>query len=510
MKTKLLFITAIFYSTVALCQTDDQQWYIINQFGKLGEETSLGTDTDVNTVGNAFTIEGVTAPDINNESRARNDLFIIFQDGNHYSSRFVNRIEPFFAGPETGILNHHFTYSYGKPISYAYMTNKYEEDDLPRTIRVKDTPTMEPAANPIVPNVPALLSASHNVVFNRDVTVVVNYEMLRRLLRGKDMSDVSLRFSGWEMIDGPDRGDTDIFDPSPVFVDAFGSSTPGYPIGSLVPSWNTEEVVLVDGPEKYRYINLRTTENALQFAPRDDSSAQYNAVFSLLVNGSAYSSIQEEMTFAYDPNFIRVDSICKNSKDDYFVYYHLEFENTGEAALTDYKATFRYGSQFDFSCFEVLKWSAAGASCEGQAIPIGGTKIEFDFNCNTSLFLDNADPQAAIAYVEFRVKIPAPYDVENPSESIRFSDPKVNFAGVEYDIDEFRDKIVADSNANKAYRPVLISECNFCSGPSPSTIDWSLLFWISLALLAVGWSLVFFVKPGWLRKKPVAIEVSKP
>jgi hypothetical protein len=493
----LILTCSVAFWNILFAQNDDQQWLIINQIGKQFESSSYPVYPSTNTLGNYIRMEGISMPNTTDEPDAANDLFVIFGDANNFNSRyssFTGLSTDFYRGPFDSGETHQFSNSHGSPISYMYLTNRYEKDDLPRKVALYNEVAIIPDANSIRPEELPVLTASHNVVFNRDITVVVNYDMLRSHYKGQELPEFRLQYSGYEMIDGPDRGNTNIFDPSPVFTDDTGSPVPEYPIGKLTTSPTPEEVILVDGNENYRYFNLRTTDNALQFAPREDSSAQYNAVFNLLANESIISSIQESMTFAYDPNFIRVDSICRTNSGDYHVYYHLEFENTGEAYVSDYKARFKFKEHFDFSCFEVLKWSAAGKPCEGKAKVVADSVV-FNFDCNTQLFLNKADPQAAIGYVEFRVKIPAPYVVINPAESIKFDEPKVNFAGVDFDIEEFRDKIVADSN--KAYRPILLPNCTFCEG-----FNWLLLLLIALAIMIAA-VIVFFVKSSMMAKKTV-------
>src|SRR5687768_5704235 len=248
-KSIFVFVSIIVLYNNLISQNDDHQWFILDQIGKQGEANSLSQYPLMNAINPVFKTSGISVPDLDNDPRAGNDLFAIFADGDHFSTRggsLTGMDATLFAGPFSSNEEHYFHNRHGAPISYRYLTNRYEMDDLPKKVALQNfTDPLPPDVNNIRPNVPDIISANHDVVFTRDITIVVNYELLKRqilqegLNTGNESSDnrlpeVKLVFNGYELISRPGQlGTENLFDPSPVFVDGSGTSVPEFPLGML-------------------------------------------------------------------------------------------------------------------------------------------------------------------------------------------------------------------------------------------------------------------------------------
>ena len=471
MKNQIIALTLLTCSLNTLAQITDLQWLIADGKGKQGTSGEFNIYPTSNTIGFEFILSGVTMPNIDNHSEAYNDLFIIYDDGSHFNSRYNDPTDPFYVitGVFSTVVDHSFRTSHSSGIQYLYLTNGYEQDDLPRKLMVNNgtSPTLTPSSfSPIT--TPAL-SASHDAVLTKDITIVVNMDSVRYYLPGT--GSYKLFFDGVETVSSPvvTTLGLDIYDPSPVFN---GETVAEYPVGSMTISGEYAEVP--DGPEKYRYLNLRANDNALIYPPDQNGNPQYNALFRI-TNGSKTLQLTEPIRHSHDPNFLRVDSICREDDGSSHIYYHLEFENENDVATSTLYTNFKLPAHFDPSCIEATKWMTAGTECEGE-LNVVGDSCTFIFpasNC-AGIIYSKATPALSIGYVEFRVKVkPSFGDVTNVNNSIRLNEPVVYMDGVETSITDFRDLINAKANP---YRPLLPDVCEYCGPILPS---WA---WVIMAL----------------------------
>lgn len=458
MKNQLLFLIFSACACYTNAQITDLQWLIVNGKGKQGTSGDFNSYPDLNVIGNVFTLTNVSMPNSANNPEAFNDLFVIYGDWNHYNSRYSLVSDPFFrtTGGFSTTTDHSFSSSSASPISYMYLTNGYEQDDLPRKLMVNNSsgsPTPYIFGTTITP----ALSASHDAVLTKDITLVINMDSVRHHLHGS--STYRLFFDGVEPISSPSVPITglDIYDPSPVF-----NGSAEYPAGTMAISGEVAE--LHDVPGTYKYLNLRANDNALIYPPNSFGEPQYNALFRIESETKSIV-LKEPIRFSHDPNFLRVDSICRDETAGYYIYYHLEFENENDVATTSLYATVDLPEEFDPGCIVPIKWMTAGVECEGE-LEVDGNSCTFTFPATdcAGIIQSKADPNLAKGFVEFRVKVDPGYDVRVVTNPIRLNIPVVYMDEVPTKITDFRDLINAKANP---YRPTLHHTCKFCGGGIP-------------------------------------------
>lgn len=475
MKKQLLFLTSfLFVANIVGGQSNDLQWLIFDGKGKtLVSAASMNVFPTTNIIGTSFTIAGVTLPISNPDHAAGNDLFVIYKDGNHFNSRNKNFTDRFYTeGPLSSVKAHNFNNTYSQPILYAYLSNVYEEDDLPQGVAVTGGYS---GGNPIPYSLstikPDILSASHNVVIDKDITIVINYDSLTTLL-GPEAANLILTYNGVQLYNDPGGAivEVDILDLQPVFKKLPVGYTHDFPDASLTAN-SKEYVTFGQGVGKYRYLNLRPTDTAEDFGPNSDGTPKFNAVFSLKrFDGTTYRFLKEPIMFAYDPNFLRVDSICANEDGSNMIYYHLQFENVSPIAAAVLTAKVIFPPDFDMDCLEAIKWSAGGMPCTGTK-HISANSCKFVFEGNNSLVQCNSgNSTSCIGYVEFKVKTNAGYDVTDLDNSLALNGITVEFNGIPFQLDDFYDlKEIKDSlNVNPPsftfYRPFKTGSCSECDG----------------------------------------------
>src|SRR5688572_12597410 len=299
-KQLLLLVSLTFIASQSFAQPDDRQWLIWNSNGWDGSSNTYPSGTAIS---NTFNIHGVKHPDLSRDPKPRNDLFIMYSDGEHYNTRYQPLPGIFYPpAPVTPAnlaeIDHNFQGHYGGgSISYMYMTNRYEEDDPPRKLSVSDGPGPGTISPYPLDKTNALLAANHDVVFTKDITIIVNYDSIMNNDLPPLQMDISkmrilpedlvLRYDGIKHVsDGTMDFGLDFLDLKNAFdFGTSGSMAPGYPHKSYDTTYTSiSQVILRSAPtnEKYRYINLRTNENAYEYGPDLHGNTQDSAVFTII------------------------------------------------------------------------------------------------------------------------------------------------------------------------------------------------------------------------------------
>lgn len=474
MKNQLLFLVIFLQMSLSAVGQADKQWIIYNSTGKDGV-TATGDNnySESNLIENRFYLMGVEHPDLT--VSGRNDILIIYKDGSHYNSRYVSPGEPgiFYnsADAAAGVENHIFSSTHSSAIAYSYLTNIYEEDDYPPAVRALGSSTLAiPTTYTIGTTTSPLLSANHNVAFTKDITVIVNLDS--DSIGGA--TEVALRYDGVALHpSGPVIINNEILTLQPAFQSG-GGDVADFPAGSVVPASPGILTINTAGDDNLRYANFRPTDEILQYIPRE-SGVSYDAVFSLMRGSTKIAELREQILHSHDPNLLRVDSICKRDDGIFIIFYHLEFENTGDVAATEYFAELDFPEFVDLSCIEVLDWYGGGSSCPGN-LDIAGQHGKFNFNCANQLA-----PKASVgdleskAYVNFRAKIIPGYDVADINKSIRLTNVMVTFDGVDFPLYEFYDLI---KDQSRPIGPICTYCTTFIGGIDPGIL-WA-------AIIAMG------------------------
>ncbi|MFZ1676507.1 MAG: hypothetical protein WAT91_04485 [Saprospiraceae bacterium] len=437
MKTQLLCLLGFILCTNLSFSQPEKQWLIWKSNGKVG--TTYPTTNVINT---QFELLGIKSPDLTSNPSARNDIFIIYSDGTHLNSRYQANPGFFYNANDfpSGNQNHNFNKATPGNVSYLYLTNRYEEDDLPQRLSVQPgNPSGVPHTYNIGTSSSNMLSADHDVVYNKDITVIINYDSLRSFTTkdSPEAATYNLRFDGIQTgINQPVSLGNDVLDLQPVF--GSGGSTALSAVYNGPTTVTPGEVVSLNpGTDHYGYVNFRKTSTA--FPPLPNGDPQFYAVFTLSKNSQFVRALAEPIRASHDPNYLEVKSICQADDGSYLVTYHLQFENTSNVQADSLKVKVKFPSQFDLSCLKIIEWHVVQA-CTGR-LKLSGNTCTFIFHNLFSIIHNRTDRSKGIGYVEFKVKVSAGVNLADPANSLSLGTPIVYFDALDFPLEEFRDLI---------------------------------------------------------------------
>lgn len=462
MKNLLFILIWIILCLINANSQSDFQWFISNGIGKAGLNAEGTLNNYSVPINDQFTLNGIELCDPENEF-ARNDIFIIYDDGSHFNSRN----EDFYFSQltsATGILNHSFDAD--RNISYLYFTNRYEEDDLPNGVNLSaGTDRGGGSIHSVSVTIPEVLSANHDITFYNDITVIINYDLL--VDRYGDREFI-LQYDGVEEISSGIRHNDNILDLEPVFSTPESTLEPYFPQDFVVPESATQVKLKSGSFSEFRYINFRPNKNIYSYGPDEKGEPQFYAVFTLLADGSPIEEqLKEEIRHSHDPNFIRVDSICQDDAlNRHTIYYHLEFENNSMTAASTLAAQVSFPLGFDLNCLEATKWFAKD-ECSGY-IKRTGRRVTFVFTGNEPISrCTTLDDSSCKGFVEFKVRTDESLSVPNVATNISLRKPLVYFDCVPFPIPKFID-LLGYSNGVWLRKLISIEGCTtFCKGYSP-------------------------------------------
>ena len=433
MKLQLIFSAGLFlWSLLINGQSIDNQWLVLDNNGKSGYNT--GTEQNIynnGNIGHKIKLCGIEHVVVTDPQVARNDIFVIYEDGNYFNSRDYNaeNYNPYFFLPNEGnqdSTNHYFESLYESDIQYLYLTNRYETDDPPRNVRLKNwsgyiSTDVETFSN----SIPAqLMTANHTVSIDKDITLIL-----------KNSGDIEVNdtlYTG-RIIDGSNNIIEDVF----------------YEVSNVFSSGQTYSNIDVedDGKGKivlkgfsandppYIFINLRPTSSLVPYA----SDAKSIFYLKHASESIPYTVLEESIDFSHDPNFIQVLSTCQKSEEEKYVTYHIEFENTGSIPADKVKISFTLPDYFYEKCITDVTFYVGG-------IPVEGTVGRFERNVEFVFDPDDVilpcvpgNQIACSGYVEFSIRINESVDLTDLGTSLAFEDPKVIFNHTAFPIDLFED-----------------------------------------------------------------------
>jgi len=432
-----------------LSQPQEYQWLIWNGNGKYGTSTPTTPpftpyNNYTTTITNQFNLNGVLSPTAGQSPAHKNDLLIIYSNYQHYNSRISSPTGVFFNGTSgPTVSSHDFNTPTGTSVRYMYLTKRYEGDELPTNVRLSSTAGS--GAYSVGTTTPGLLSANHDVVFGKDITLIINYGSIKQNFPGE--GSITLDFAGIR----PHAGGSiipnqDFLDLKPVFGDNLSNlKTAVYPNPSVDPETGNY-ITLQPDTTSYRYVNLKPNVNINNFPTGEKGQPLWDAVFTLTKGDVTVDRIAEPIMLSHDPNFLKVVSICQASDGGYIVKYHLQFENDGIGPADSLSAILTFPPQFDLSCLTDKEWYAAGLGCKGRIIK-NGRVCTFKFREHGQLMSKFKHKDKSYGFVIFTVKVNPPIDVRDVGVSLELTDPTVIFDGVYYKLNLFYDLRKCDHDA---------------------------------------------------------------
>lgn len=487
MKTQLWCLFCLSFVIQTAISQPDLQWLISNGKGKDGltSGANINNYSASNVTTNTFALKEIALPSPS-VSIARNDLFVIYSDYEHFNSRDINQgLEGFFQNPAPPATqrNHNFRTNYSGSVKYLYLTNRYEGDDPPLNVKVPSAHVPNQVIYEIGTTTSPILTADHEVVFNKDITVIINYDSLTNGQHDQNTDAIVLKYNGILPVGGSLQTDNSFLTLQPVFETAIpGALSAGLPIQNFSSS-TPGEVTLLPGPGKYRYINFRPNIAGYNtYGPDRGGNLTHSAVFTIYKNGKALSPpLTEGIMYSHDPNFLRIDSICRAEDGSHVVFYHLQFENTSrEVSVNHPKVQLRFPDYFDLNCLEAIKWFAGGQTCNGR-IDRSDKYTTFEFLENNPLSVRNAQNNTnCMGFVDFRIKVNSGKELSDVNNSLLLLNIEVLFDNVSFPINEFHDLMYYDSE--EWHRTISSGPCCYCM---PIIPFWAIIASIIAFLCAV-------------------------
>lgn len=436
---------------------NDKQWLINNSRGKEGL-TASGVNYFLNPITGDFTLSGIKHP-ATGIANARNDIFAIYSDGKHFNSRFQSGRGFFY--PDAANISSlgssvHSFHPGNSGLAYMYLTNRYEEDDPPKLVYARSTGSLNPPIYPLGTTDDygdgRLIHADHNVVRNKDITLVIDLKSLKELdTIVSDKNSFRLICDSLKSLNSsPHLPNANYFNLQPIFTIGtelkaeFPSGTSANAPGSNIVNLNYNSV------SPFAYVNLRPS-NLIDGCVPNENIEKYEAVFRIVdENNLIVASLNERILNSYDPNFIKVEHICKAPGPNgiQMVYYYLQFRNTSvDQPATGLKVTLSFPQEFLTNCFQVLGWSPSTNSSANH-VDFNGSAIQFTYSSSASLSIyQPQDTLSCSGHIRFKIGVPSTYDLTDPQKSLRLINPLVYFDGIAYPIDDFKDMMFVKDSA---------------------------------------------------------------
>ena len=403
----------------------DYQWVIKNKEGVLRTTSystyyTLGNEQYINFNNFRHPQSGVAG--------ARNDLFIIFDDGSFYNTYHL----PSLSWNGLGGMNYYLSNTAPfSNIKHLYWTNRYEGDDLDNAQVVTQngligTPLMIQDISEITGT---YFNVNHDIVPKKDITVII----------GGLNKNCSYRLTY------NDCGTNNC-------VGLLTSSFEDISVKLRTPSAGSVNEVTLDVNNKNNaFVNFYVNE-ITNISSLINSNAKMN--LSVISSGqgdgcrNSPQIIEVPIRAAHDPNFIKLDSVCiqpsVSGKNDYFLNYYTQVQNTGNDVAPNVYIQIPIQEEWDVNDLHLT-----GLIYNGTRLDIndpnvtseitGNNLLKVSFPKNRPLYAYNKDNKTqSIAAFEFRVKVKNSHLKTLISyPDLRPQDSKSNFDGTYYDISTF-------------------------------------------------------------------------
>ncbi len=401
---KKIFLACLLYSAGSpFCHGQDLQWLVKNFNGK--ENNTYPNANAITT--NEFTLEAIKHPNCQCNSKARNDIFVIYDNWSHYNSRLdlVPTISGFFYPPNPADLNHtkhNMRVPVGRKPMYLYLSNIYEDDDLPPPVLAKSGFSGSNSIPYIMgtTNTPIPITANHDVIQGADITLVI---------KGATITEgATLQFKVKALATASVTPSGSYFSGSTIFDGKFISA------GNLIPLSGGVGYKFTDLPiptPDYIYINLKPTSSLLPYYPnvQNSSTPTHKAIFEVRAgNGNLNAEGAEDIIHSHDPNFMQLAALCRDNFEDLYASLHIEFENTSATPANNLKIRILLPSDLDPTTIGLVKWKAGTNTTPGTMI-INKQEVIFVFPENSSVLSCDLDKdplsENAKGSVDFCVQI---------------------------------------------------------------------------------------------------------
>ncbi|MBK7805085.1 MAG: hypothetical protein IPJ51_02110 [Saprospiraceae bacterium] len=435
MKNRILILAGILMMTghvFGQLVQEDLQWLIRDNKGKDGVRPTSAFYNKFNTtdVPLNFQVKGISSAvagaDLDgNWVNKENEYFAIFENGD-YSFTSLSEVNPIFKTDY--------------PIRYLYLTNKYEGDDLPGSVKVLNL-SGSSGINNLYENINPDRNYTHDIVAGKDITFIFKNPTSGTKLCYTNPSSGSVTFtkSGFEAN-------------NLLNVLKYDSSSPTY----LQKEFDSNKCLDLPQANGNIFLNFRP-----EYGP---DVVNKSITFEIIdvVSGTTlktYDPINISGKF-HDPNFVELKCVWEENKKKY-AKYHVECYNDGIMQINKLKMALFLPNLAKYNTVSITDWNAGvnpgcgigkyfkktivGPILSVEFIPQNGKVL-------SGLSLGDTPHEEQIAWFEFCVEL-------KPQTNIYTSDLRPNFpsttftnnssfgdATVLYPIDTYIDKTHCEIN----------------------------------------------------------------
>lgn len=483
MKYITLFTVIFIFFCTSIFAQQDKQWYINDGYGWNGPQDKW--DVPIN---NDYIISRIQHPDTMLDPKARDDIFVIYDDYNYYSSRYTNRKWD-YANPSSN------TYAISliseRPAKYLYFTNLYDSDDPPAKVVVEEGIISDLRNElPWAQNDPSqLILANHDVVSGKDITLILNnlgIDQVKIIVRYNKLISADYISAG-EVVDWSKSFSIDgIFQESPVFEQDWV-----HPKEFKFSSTDSSTLLIKSDEAPFTYINLRATEKLDNFIAPDGEPSIYYAIFEVLQEDTeeriAYRVERTGPT--NDPNELVAVDVCLDCRT---AYYQGSFYNDQEASASGLAMSFLFPKHIDASAITFTYLAVAGKRTIPDSLIFDRNKVTaiLEKTLGSRLIVNQSKIDTAKVEFGFCMKIRQGVPdstIANNSPAPIGAHSYFNY-GTQYSKTyelKIRDLTKADNNDNSFNRigPNNCTKCKSLCPKKPEIPCWLLIF-LGLGLLS--------------------------
>lgn len=447
-------IFCIVLTSCNLLLAQDLQWLILNGNAKTGFDELSKTNqygaplSNFIFNGNTFSIDNVKHPIQVMSKIPRNDFFVIYHDGSYFNSRYINKgsIYPFapLNSISYAIKSNYFQTS---PIDYFYLTNIYEEDDPPSSIKIGNN-TTSPEVEIGTSNQNGL-ELNHDFVAGKDVTLVVPNNLINC---PGGISKLSF--------------DSSILTPNPVF-----GNNSRYSFNEIVGlNLVGNQIFGITTPLKNHFFNFKVNDSV------PANKIGETAEFKLYCDTTQIASLKDTIRSGHDPNFIRLLCVYKKKvrkKDQFIGVYRVLFMNEGNGIVDSVKVRLKFPSHVKIKNADPYFYYYGGEKGYRQNIDsfvsrIDGNFIEFNFKKGFLKIFEEKSinfNRLAKGGIEFQVLIdknPADFKVKLLPDA-----SQISFDKVSHKFDFFYDLNEDNPRLKKRCRKIIKNVCDCPTAVKP-------------------------------------------
>lgn len=310
----LSFVFTFFTVFVVFSQVryqHDQQWYVWDQMGK-NQNTYISLNPS-----NHINISEVTPASI---GITRNDIFIIFKDGQFYSNRWSERINPIpfektlsstFRGNSLNIFS-----SRENPIVHLYWSNPYDVDDPVENLSVSNNTGNTSETYRITSRKVEKIFAHQDIVAGKDIVIAIPQGDIKYIKYNQVNEGEHHILELNEMINNTNE----LF---PRIIN------------------NVDNLLEIQTPSVPSYFIFRANET---IDPKLIN--QFHSWIFYDSERNAIDTLKEQIRMAHDPNYVHLTSVCKVGRD-YYAFYDVHFLNEGNSPAERVSLIFETNDYFE-------------------------------------------------------------------------------------------------------------------------------------------------------------------